>query len=46
MNENKVMQIIVNLKKFNSDLTVLKRETKKVKIFNKYIYFNKVYGGK
>ena len=36
----------VNDKVIDNDLTVLKRETKIIKIFNKYIYFNKVYGGK
>lgn len=32
-------------KSVDSGLVVLKRITKRIKIFNRYIYFNTVYGG-
>lgn len=37
--------IKVHGKSIDSGLVVLKRVTKRIKIFNRYIYFNTVYGG-
>ena len=35
----------VHGKSIDSGLVVLKRETWKIKIFNRYLYFNTIYGG-
>ena len=35
----------VHSKSIDSGLVVLKRVTKRIKVFNRYIYFNTVYGG-
>lgn len=36
----------VNDKVICNNLTIIKRVTKRIKFLKKYIYFNKVYGGK
>lgn len=35
----------VHTKMIDLDLTIFKRITKRIKIFNTYIYFNTIYGG-